>query len=106
MYIRGLLDLGKGIAYKYKRFVNGNEKAKIIEIRKYLTRNFILGEEKWTENNIQLRVYGNLRIVVNLDKYKIIDIFNSTNKCKCKYINKVEKRKLNKALQIIKGEYI
>lgn len=97
-----LLKIDKGIAHKYRKYVRDNEDKSILEIRKLLTRNFILGEEKWTdtEENIQMRMYGNLKIIVDMNSFEIRNIYNNTGKSRYIYINQLEKENLNKALKI------
>lgn len=97
-----LLKIDKGIVHKYRKYVRDNEDKSFLEIRKLLTRNFILGEEKWTdiEKNIQMRMYGNLKIIVDMNNFEVRNIYNNTGKSRYIYINQLEKVNLNKALKI------
>ncbi|MGL6184824.1 MAG: hypothetical protein ACRC1T_05535 [Clostridium chrysemydis] len=94
-----LLKINGRIINKYRKFVKDTGNKGILDIRKCLTRNFILGQEKWTVRGIQLRMYGNLVLIVDLNNYRIIDIYNTTHP-KHMYINQLEKEKLNKSLNI------
>ncbi|MDC4245608.1 hypothetical protein [Clostridium perfringens] len=98
-----LLKIDKGIIHKYRTYVKGNEAKSILEIRKLLTRNFILGEEIWTDDieNVQARMFGNLKIIVDLEEYKVKNIYNNLDKVRNIYINQLEKEALNKALEIV-----
>lgn len=98
-----LLKIDKGIIHKYRTYVKGNETKSILEIRKLLTRNFILGEEIWTDNveNIQARMFGNLKIIVSMEDYQVKNIYNNLGKNKKIYINQLEKENLNKVLEIV-----
>lgn len=97
-----LLKIDKGIIHKYKTYVKGNETKSILEIRKLLTRNFILGEEIWTDNieNVQARMFGNLKIIVSMEDYQVKNIDNNLDKRRNVYINQLEKENLNKVLEI------
>ncbi|EGT3606788.1 hypothetical protein ACSW9O_15385 (plasmid) [Clostridium perfringens] len=95
----GLLKIDERVIWKYRKFVKDNKNKGILEIRKYLTRNFILAEEKWTKRGIQLRMFGNLVVIVDLNNYRIIDLYNTSHQ-KHMYINKLEKERLNKVLNI------
>lgn len=96
-----LLHINNYIANSYRKYVKGKDKSGYRDIRKYLTRNFILGTIDWKRSNdtYQLRKYGNLSILVNLKKYMIIDIFNKKGG-KQGFINHREKEDLNKVLGI------
>ena len=97
-----LLKIDKGIIHKYRTYVKGNETKSILEIRKLLTRNFILGEEIWTDNieNVQARMFGNLKIIASMEDYQVKNIYNNLDKRRNVYINQLEKENLNKVLEI------
>lgn len=97
-----LLKIDKGIIHKYRTYVKGNETKSILEIRKLLTRNFILGEEIWTDNieNVQARMFSNLKIIVSMEDYQVKNIYNNLDKRRNVYINQLEKENLNKVLEI------
>lgn len=98
-----LLRIDKGILHKYRKYVRDNENRGILEVRKLLTRNFILGREIWTDNinNIQARMYGNLKIIVDMDSFEVRNIYNNVGKKRRIYINQLEKEKLNKIFKIV-----
>ncbi|MBM7836317.1 hypothetical protein [Clostridium sardiniense] len=96
-----LLHINNYIADNYRKFVKGKEGVGYRDIRKYLTRNFILGNLDLRRSNdiYQLRRYGNLSILVNVKKGMVIDIYNKKGG-KHGYINTREKEDLNKLLEI------
>lgn len=94
-----LLKADDRIIYFYRHHIKNNEDDDILTIRKKLTRNFILGIECTTFNNIHIRRYGCLEITVNLNTFRVIDIYNIKGGYDT-YINKVEKENLNKLLYI------
>lgn len=98
-----LLKIDKGIVHKYRKYVRDNEDKSFLEIRKLLTRNFILGREIWTDNinNIQARMYGNLKIIVDMDSFEVRNIYNNVGKKRRIYINQLEKEKLNKIFKLV-----
>lgn len=99
-----LLYVSKEIQDLYKHITNNNENLDELEIKKKLTRNFILGtiSTKHTKNNIQVRYYGRLKLIVDIEKFRLLYIRNN-KKIKNRdtyFINKFEKQKLNKLFGI------
>lgn len=99
-----LLYISKEIQKIYRESTNENKDLTEIEIRKKLTRNFILGtmSKKYSKENIQVRYYGKLELVVDMKRFRLLYISNNKNieKKDTYFINKAEKEKLNKLFDI------
>lgn len=99
-----LLYISKEIQKIYRETTNENKNLTEFEIRKKLTRNFILGtmSTKYSKENIQTRYYGKLKLVVDIERFRLLYISNNKNirKKDTYFINKVEKEHLNKLFNI------
>ena len=98
-----LLNISDRIFKKYKRTVKGNEDLDVIAVRKKLTRNFLLGQDVYSDYNYKYvtRKFGKLYIQINMHDYEIIDIQNRKSKNRINmFINPVEKDRLNKLFEI------
>ncbi|MEG1310484.1 MAG: hypothetical protein RR942_06525 [Romboutsia sp.] len=96
-----LLHISNDIANIYRQFIRGKRNARKTDIEKCLTRNFILGtvNEKRSNDKVQVRKYGNLSIMVDMNSLDVLSIYNKKGGNES-YINIREKEALNKILGI------
>lgn len=96
-----LLNISERIYKKFKRSTRGNENISLIDCRKKLTRNFILGTSMFKDGDYEQRYFGKLLILCDLERKMIINIKNSKYRIGKVYINPREKYELNKLLGLV-----
>ena len=97
-----LLKIDNFILTYYRERINNNKDKSVLDTRKCLTRNYILGKEIYRNKNLVIRSYGNLDITVDLKKFRVVNLENHKGD-KQGWINKEEKERLNKLFNI-RGE--
>lgn len=71
-----LLKITKGTFYHYIYNIKGNKDDKYIDVRKKLTRNWLLGKTIDSDKNYEWRRYGNLFMCLHSDTDRIIWLEN------------------------------
>lgn len=96
-----LLNISDRVYKKFKRSTRGNENISIIDCRKKLTRNFILGTSMFKDGDYEQRYFGKLLMLVDLERMTVINIKNSKDRIGKVYINAREKYDLNNLLGLV-----